>query len=464
MRRIVLWHKKQEMGKFAFSVAGIALAGFRHRFMHDYIHLPETQDERDYERNAYYNGRVEALWCGRIADNRYYPSPIQREKPSLFDPRPTRVFYMLDSRSFYGAVEQFCSVPIKCVRRCNDYQDSKLPEGVDPYDCIADVTITTPVESYPVRHLGRTIYGTGTFRTVLCGPELSRAVSTHAVSRIHSFRHYETTPALRWYSEGVYAERLRADSDGDGVISALTKALIARLHGKFMQRATRWVDCPKKYAQRPWWRWFATNIKTGESQLYRSLGWSVQRQEDAGDAPHCFPAIAAWVTANGREWLRSWVQKAGRHNTLYVSTDSLIVTEDGLANLTKAGIVGGDHIGALRVVDQTDNIEIRGPNNLSFGDRHIISGLPMLDLAVAGGTASYSVQGGLEEAFNAPDQPRVRCTTVEMALGKYTHPGKVDQGGWTIPAVLTLKEQSDAIDQYVPETIAPPAVLLAGKY
>src|SRR5262249_24814821 len=155
------------------------------------------------------------------------------------------------------------------------------------------------------------------------------------VQRVDRWRRYALAPVFALFSDGFWNERRLAEASGSRIVAALCKGILARLHGKFLQRDYRWTVVPGALAPRPWWRWSVLKQETGERQDFRSIGWEVQVQRDAGDAKHCFPALAAWVTAWGREYVRSWWNIAGRRDVLYFGTDALIVTEKGKLNLEK---------------------------------------------------------------------------------------------------------------------------------
>jgi len=209
----------------------------------------------------------------------------------------------------------------------------------------------------------------GRFTTTLAGPELGRAVSAGVVTHWHRWRRFVLDWLLRPYGQALWKERVRLESAGNPFLSHLVKAMLARLHGKFSQKASRWELRPKMHAAEAFSQWWVHSVSTGITRRYRSVGWDVQEEVDAGDAPHCFPAISAWVTSYAREWLRGWIEIAGYRNVLYVATDSLIVTDQGRKNLEKAGILGDYGIGSLRVVQTSENINIAGIANLQIGTK-----------------------------------------------------------------------------------------------
>lgn len=371
---LALWHRKAEMGRFAFTTGGIALAGFRHRFMQHSIDLPEDQDVRDWQRTGFYQGRVEAFWLGSMESGNYVPLAGVETREDLFSRPPPPPYYLLDARSMYGAVYQFCRVPVACVESSADSSYDAPDLSEDGADCIATVELDTPHAEFPVRVKGRTLFATGQFQTTLAGPELHRAVTDRLVTRWLRWERYDLQLAFRSFSIALWNERVKFQEGGNLTASQVMKLSVASLWGKFLQRASRWENRPEVFATEPYHHWWDKSATDGTTRHFRSVAWDVQEEVDAGDAPHCFPAIAAFVTSYAREWLRTWRQIAGERNVLYVATDSLIVTEEGKHELEKAGICGDHGIGSLRVVQTCTDIRIRGIANLDFGAKRVRGG------------------------------------------------------------------------------------------
>lgn len=440
-KRMVCWQNRQELGMFALTVTSLGMAAFRHRFMRDKIALPDDQDTRDWERSGYFSGRVEALWCGKIRDGRYTPTRHVRNSGTLFDDQPSGTFHAVDARSFYASIDTFEELPCECTEsHLSNSGVAAAPE--EPlHEVMATVTIESLTDVYPVRANRGSYLARGRYVTTLCGPELVRAVRAGHVTRWHAWQRYRLAPVLRWYAEGLWAERVKSEVAGDLIIASLCKSLMARIHGKFLQRAHRWTLLPGRLAPAAWSHWRAIDVVTGQLREYRSIGWDVQIKDDAGDHKYCFPAIAAWVTSHGREYLRHWMQVAGLRQVLYVGCDSLIVTDIGLDNLTKAGIIWPDGIGSLRIVRSSPDIEIRGPNNYHHGDRQVVAGRSYSDLRIIANKWTASRWQGTEETFLRSDKTRLTSYPVHGDVDGYSAPGTVSPGGWIEPLSLTIKDQ-----------------------
>lgn len=437
---LVVWQNRQELGKFSLTISSLAMAAFRHRFMRHRIELPEDQDIRDWQRQGYYNGRVECLWQGRIEGGRYTPPPGRTRSGTLFDEHPCPPFYVVDARSFYAAVHINEDYPIRCEESHLGGRVPVPPNDGSLIELMATVEVASQYATYPVRMERGAIHAKGIFQTTLCGPELLRAAMAGHVKKWIAWQRYTLAPILRQYGQSIWDERVRAEQAGEPVVSSLCKALLARIHGKFLQKAHRWTLLPGRVAPGAWEHWDAIDCATGRHRNFRSIGWDVQIEDDAGDAEWCFPAIAAWVTAHGREYLRSWVATAGRHHTLYVGCDCLIVDKTGLDNLTAAGIIRDGGAGSLRVTRTVTDIEIRGPNNYTVDGHDVVAGRSLSAVKIIDRRWTAQRWQSLEEIFLRTDKSAVTTYPVHGNAAVYSITGTVGAGGWIDPPTIELEK------------------------
>lgn len=438
--RLCCWHDHLKLGHFAMTVSGMALACFRHKAYTHEIQLPPVPADREFERRGYFNGRTECLWLGEIRGNRFYPPPNTPADPTLYASRPRGPFHLIDARSFYGAVASSCNLPVACVAEGDGWPGPEHgPRRMDQH-YMAHVHLVTNHHEFPVRLPDRTVFAVGDFWTVLCGPELDRAVSAGCVSDVGHWRLYSLEPALRWYADGLWSERQRLEQSGERLTAALVKGMLARLHGKFLQRDFRWQVVTNVQAPRPWHRWQVTLAETGETHFYRSIGWTVQRRKPAGDSKFCFPALAAWVTSWGREFIRHWMKLAGAGNVLHVSTDALVVTDEGRANLERAGIVGNPDIGGCRVVESSDHVAINGCNHYTLGAKVCLAGIPIPVQTRAGGPLRYTTRQRLAVTLARQPQPTVTETEQVAVFAACEEKNRIGPGGWLDRIKLSLEE------------------------
>jgi hypothetical protein len=177
-------------------------------------------------------------------------------------------------------------------------------------------------------------------------------------------------------------------------------------------------------------------------ETYRALGWNTQVQRDAGDHKHCFPALAAFVTAHGREWLRTWRRLAGVSNTLYLCTDGLIVTDDGRINLERAGIIGDHGIGSCRIVESSDRVAIYASNHYEIGNKSCFSGIPIIAGRPTRGTITYRTKSSLSQRIAHPATESFSEIEQVAALTAKSDEFRLTESGWLRPMQITDTEES----------------------
>jgi hypothetical protein len=211
------------------------------------------------------------------------------------------------------------------------------------------------------------------------------------------------------------------------------KGMLATLHGKFIQRKQRWIFVDYPLAVMPYCKWTEIDASTGIATRFRSIANVVQKQIEPEDTNICFPALAAWINAEAREWLLSWIRIAGKNNVLHISTDALLVTDMGLENLCKTGIVADNGIGTLRVVSSSPTLACWGVNNYILGDRACISGVPLLATWDESGNWKATKTESLAEMLSRPPDASV---TERVISGRKQHLAtqlRATDGGWIVP-------------------------------
>jgi len=441
VKRLIVWHAKQELGRFSLTISGVAMASLRHRFMRDRIELPEDQDERDWQREGYFNGRVEALWTGKIQSTSHTPPRHVPRTGDLFEERPKGPFHILDARSFYGGVCSSELLPSAATETHLENDFGPPPTDTTLIEVMARVLIETQTDVYPVRRDKGCIHARGVYWTTLCGPELVHAVRHGHVKAWKGWQRFRLEQTLKWFADSFWKQRREFETSNDLLMASLCKSVLARLHGKFIQRSPKWCMLPGRVAPAPWSTWTSVVGSRNQFRKFRSIGWDVQIQDDGGDDKYCFPALAAWVTSCGRSWLRHWMKLAGERHVFYVACDSMIVDDIGLNNLTRAGIIWPDGAGSLRLVSSSDTMEVRGPNNYTHGSRQVVSGRALRALKINGRTWTAERWQGLEELFLSEDRAGAESYGVKGCIDNFTAPGTVGPGGWIQPPYLTLENE-----------------------
>lgn len=433
---IVDWWVGSGMGTFGLTAGQCSMSAYKSTINGTVIETPDDQECRDLERAAYFGGRLECLWVGKKQGNRYIPHPRCLKTPDLFHKAPGGTLHLVDASSFYGYIHANHPVPIRLTHRGNGMTTDEARQLFTRETFLASVLINCNAERFPTRVSERTIYAAGRFATCLVGAELSRAASTASIVGVGEWHNYLCVPAMERVCTELYADRSKAMGRTHPATATFIKVLIAALHGKWSQRQLRWEVCPDEPCLQEWGTWSNYSNKRKKLCNYRAIGASVQVESDGGDANHCFPAIAAFTTAAGRETLRLWEKVAGERNVLYLNTDSMIVTDNGLERLKWAGLMDDTAIGGLKLKASSPDIEIRGQGCFSFAGKLWMSGINRSDSEMIFGTVSSQQVGGLSQVIANHGKPAVRVITHELSPGWYFDPTRTDDDGWISPMVL----------------------------
>lgn len=349
---LISWIKQDNLGRFRFSAASQAMGTYRHRFMKTPIILHEVESAKLIERSSYYGGRFEAFYLGT-------PSKTDHKRYYLYD--ITSMYPFVMKNKLYPYCIQTVKLNPENHVLSNLYSHKKLAERT-----IATVKINSDSETYPLRTDKGLVFAKGSFVTTLAGPELCRALKNHHVSCLYCYSTYLLTDLFSGYVDYFWTKRLQAKQCGDTVQSDLCKLFLNSLYGKFGQKSPQWCDEPEISAKEDEFCWTIIDAQTLELKEFRAIGELVQQKVKRVDHPQSFCAIASYVTAYAREYLLELIKCSGWKNTFYVATDSLIVNQQGKENLEKNGYIDQDVLGKLKLVEQSETLEIKALHQWSM--------------------------------------------------------------------------------------------------
>lgn len=335
-RRWLSFHEDFDLGSFAPTISGQAMKTFRHRFMDHDIYIHDRVWATKMERDAYFGGRCECFFIGKV---------------------PFTPIYYLDVTSMYPFVMSTISVPIKLVDRIRHVKPKDLKVMIKNHAVIAQVTINTKNNCYPVRAKEKIIFPVGTFETTLATPEVELGLKNRDIKAIEKVILYGPGIIFKSYVDFFYTERQKALLSGDTSQSVFIKYLLNSLYGKFGQKSHSWKtigECePNKIES-----WLEINPDTGKRIYYRCFAGYIQRQEPPTESFDSFPAIAAHITSAARVYLWKLMEQAGKENVFYCDTDSLFVNTDGYIRLKD--YIKENTLGALEVKREGTKLVIYG--------------------------------------------------------------------------------------------------------
>lgn len=365
---LIRWVREHDLGRFRYTAPAQALSAFRHRLMTIPPECHVEPDVRSLERESYYGGRLEAFYLGEVRakpksrDTRRPIRPIKRRKV------PHGPVYELDVTSLYPFVMQSNEYPVQLLDSSFERESVKGWRRILDGSCCARVYLDTR-QAFPCRRqeLG-TIYPHGRYWTALCGPELQRALDAGVVRHCAAWSRYKLTDLFSRFVDTLFSMRTEFEREGNTLYGTLCKMMMNSLYGKFGQLGTEWADRPALEPPQDWGSWGIIGAKSGESRQFRIIAGHAQEKIERDEIETAFPAIAAYVTAYGREYMRELREVAGIENTLYLVTDALYVTQAGFDRLEAADKIGKRELGKLAVKHKGRTAEFECLHHLRVGD------------------------------------------------------------------------------------------------
>jgi len=404
--------RTEDMGCFAPTLASQSMRVYRHRFMTDRVLIHDTPRVLEMEREAYHGGRCECFRVGEFSGD----------------------FSFYDVNSLYPSVMQSGQYPVALAFTARPPWRFPIGQYLAEMCSIARCVIRTDTPMYPVVHGGKLVFPVGEFAATLAGPELMECWRRGHLHTISEIAFYHAAPMFRGFVDRLYAERLKAKSDGNSGRSWFIKILMNSLYGKFGQRGAVWVsqDNVADLTARAW-REFDTT--TRQVTAYRQLGGLVQRLETEPESADSAPAIAAYVTSYARLHLWRLIELAGRRNVYYCDTDSVTVNAAGARRLK--GEVDPDALGKLKLERTTHTLTIYGRKDYMLDDTFRAKGVRLGAVWTARDTVQQSQWAGLRGQLAGGRLTMPTTRTITKHLRRVYDTGTVGAGGVVEPLELS---------------------------
>ena len=404
---------------FQLTLASQSMTAYRNKFLSHDIELHNNPDATLLERKSYYGGRTECFFIGEILDQE---------------------FYYLDVNSMYPYVMHEFPVPTKLLRYQENIPLTWLANRFDNKYMIADVTIKTDRNLFPLRHKNKLIFPVGTFRTQLHHNEIIEAYNHGEIVHIHSIATYSKSIIFTDYIDFFYNEKIQAGKKGDKSRRYMSKLFLNSLYGKFGQVGIE-NELIGEDDKKDVWRIPVFSQTLG--MPYEEISWygKVYRVIKRGESTLSFPAISGAVTSYARFVLYRYIQQAGRENVFYCDTDSLIVNQAGYDNLKD--FINENDLGYLKLEKQANSIKIYGAKDYVFGKEIKVKGIPPTAQKIAEGQWMYlQFQGFLSWINHGAIKPPQGWYTKKHRVTKYDK-GELLPSGFIVPIRIDINSQRD---------------------
>lgn len=449
---------EHDLGVLRLTAAGQSLQAYRHRFglrrswervltsgrragqtVTETRLWPRRHDNAEalrLERASYYGGPTHCFYIGKV------DTPI----------------YVLDVRSLYPYIMRNTLFPCELLEIENAPNIQSVLERSGCEGGIAAVELGNGTQCYPCRNERNTIYAIGSFGTILCGAELSRALEAGTVQRIRQIAWYRLRDLFSPFVDYFFERRNEYERDNQLVWADLCKLILNSLASKFGQFTGEWVEDQKESARKPWGYWHVVPPDDGPVKLCRSIAENTQTLSERKESAHSFPAIPAFMCAAARVYMDSLFTIARSAGKVYYSAiDSIHCDLAAYNALTLAGKVG-DELGQLRLKTMGRSAIYQGVGDYAIDGVITRSGLPIGAKAVCrfcrsnidetkqecnscgrqwdNHTYAYRATETINEMIDHGPRQSVLNRDLYLSLPSHYEFGKIGPDGWVTPFTL----------------------------
>ena len=413
--------KEKNLGSFSLTVPAQAFKSYRHRFMNCYITVHAEERVSTIERKAYFGGRNECFYLGKV---------------------PSSPVHILDVNSMYPFVMKKYEYPCRLSFLWPNSSGGQLVEALENYACIAHVKVETDLPVYPLKSGAVTFYPVGSFDTVLSTPELLFGLEHDLIKEVYSLVTYKKANLFKDYVDYFYKKKLQAKKRGDQIEERFAKLMLNSLYGKFGQLATEWRKIGEANPDEVWVEQ-VKDAETGRWDIWYAFGGCVYEVTRTKESYHSFPAICAHVTAAARMFLWSLIELAGRENVYYVDTDCLFVNSKGHRRLLKK--MHPKKLGYLSERGRIENAIIFGCKDYILDDLVVMKGIRSTAKQIDKSTFEQEQWSTFMSLFWQGDLNRYYVKDIKKTLYRDYDKGSVTSCGKVIP--FSLEEQFSFLPQ-----------------
>ena len=415
-KRFIKFLEANSISRLCYTNGSTAMAAYLFSHYQKKIYIHNNKEAIDLERDSYRGGRTECFYLGVLENDNYY---------------------IVDVNSLYPFVMRNNSYPVKYIKQAQNITINALGVILKDYCCIAKVLINTDEAVYAVRR-ERTIFPVGRFWVTLTTPELKYALEHNHIEKIDRCVIYERANIFKTYVERFYKMRQEFKSAGVTDYEEFCKKMLNSLYGKFGQKAEVWKkigDCPDE-PDRVEICYITGSNKTGAIRYLLGEVFELKGYEESFNS---FPAISAEVSAYARLHLWQLMLQAGIGNYFYCDTDSLFVNETGLQNLSNE--LDNERLGALKVIEHSDTINIRGLKDYCIEDKEVIKGIRKLAIKIEDGVYEQELWPSFKGLLRRQHPNVYAIKTIRKRLNRKYTKGSVSSDGSIVP--LTLADSAD---------------------
>jgi hypothetical protein len=432
-RRMCLWWADHARAPFGATVGQCGVSILRTHAPRKVLSSHTDPAAAQLERSASFGGRASVWYVGAVGAGITVSGPRDMESGERRDWRVRGPVTQVDVRSMYPALLRDKLFPVKLHSVRDGVSVEECVDLSREWGVIAHVTVLARHPEYPMRRGPRVYFPTGQVHTTLTGPELLRAAASDRIEKVHRLALYRLASPFAGACSALLALREAAKREGSTAGEQWAKLLANSLGGKLAQRTGQWVRTPDRDERGRWGVGHTINAQTNELTRYRYIAGMCWRFDEDKAAAGPYAAAFAYLTAYGRETMRTLRELCPPRSVVAQDTDGMWVLPAGLAALNRAGSVFGPTAGALRVVCSAEDARWIGPRHYYAGGRWTLAGFhaPRIDNRTleVWDTARSSLWGGTLDSAPCELHESHRRGVLRADVPQ----GNVGEDGWVEP-------------------------------
>lgn len=394
LQRIFAWLRANNYKSFHPTRAGQAKLIYSQIYEKRRIKYHGDPEIQAIERPSYYGGFTECFRVGSIE------GPI----------------HQVDANSLYPYVMSKYWYPCEVRSSHLSGNDTTTQVSRNPKRWIAEVYIDSKSNTYPVRTREGTIFARGRVRTVLPGPELYRAYESGDVVKTGNAIEYILEPLFTDFVRDIYAMRIAAKREGNEIFDYFYKLILNSLYGKFGQQTAEWDYYGDSDAKTMFSQGYTQSPDFDEPIEVRVIAGTSYRRQVPTDHPKSFVAIASYVTAYAREYMRNIRESFPPDSVYYQATDSLYINDDAYSELGIRRLINSETLGAFKNEATYNNLIIRNIHNLDKDDKKIRGSIRGKAIELSEDTFQQDAWESLLPGIKAGHHDQVHIQTVIKRL------------------------------------------------
>lgn len=359
IEQLLDWWDRNRLGCWSLTGASTGWNAYRHIKHSVSVSIDPDPASRAFERRAINAGRREVWRVGKLPKARYVELDFERAHLTV------------------------CRDMMLPRRRCNAFGHIELDDvrlHSNLYAPIAEVTVSTAVPRYPVEIGGRMWYPTGTFRTILCGPELEQAGQRGELVEVHRGILYKLGPTMDRWARWVGDALDGLVDDVPPMAAIALKAWSRRVPGKWATRTSVLVQ-ELETPEQAWKLERGIEHPSGSRCSMLHIGGRLQLLLQDQDADDAFPAVLAFIQSHTRVAIGRLIDHFGADWLVSCNTDGLIVRARTGPNLELLAQLCAPLVPRLKAVYH--DIEVLSPQHLVLDGEPRLSGVPRMAQAEA---------------------------------------------------------------------------------